>query len=299
MTAPDSPMPQTAAPEPLIYSRSLLFVPGDRPERMGKAVTSGADAVILDLEDSVAPGRKAFAREAVREFLAGRTAAEVDLIVRINPLDGIDWRLDLDLVNDGQPAAVMLPKSAGSASVIELLHVLRADIPVLPIAAETPASIFALGSYADVANRLCGITWGAEDLAASLGASASRSKDGALLSPLETARSLTLLAARAAGTAAIETVYTKVHDLEGLTAAASRAASEGFTGMMAIHPSQIQVINAAFSPTDAQLAEAEGIVRLFANDPGAGVVVRNDRMVDLPHLKHAQAIIARARRIRS
>jgi citrate lyase subunit beta/citryl-CoA lyase len=227
---------------------------------MGKAATSGADAVILDLEDSVATGRKAFAREAIREFLASRAAAEIDLIVRINPLDSIDCRLDLDLVNDGQLAAVMLPKSAGSASVVELLHMLRADIPVLPIAAETPASLFSLRSYANVANRLYGITWGAEDLAAALGAAASRSSDGGLLSPLETARSLTLFAAQAASTAAIETVYAKVHDLEGLTVAASRAACEGFTGMMAIHPSQIRIINAAFSPTDAQLAEAEDIV---------------------------------------
>jgi citrate lyase subunit beta/citryl-CoA lyase len=266
---------------------------------MGKAAASGADAVILDLEDSVAAGRKAFARQAIREFLANQAAAEVDLIVRINPLDSIDCRPDLDLVNDGQLAAVMLPKSAGSASVIELLHMLRADVPVLPIAAETPESIFSLGSYATVANHLYGITWGAEDLAASVGAATSRTSDGRLLSPLETARNLTLFAARAAGTAAIETVYANVHDLEGLAIAASRAAREGFTGMMAIHPSQVHTINAALSPTDVQLVEAEDIVRLFAKDPGAGVVMRNGKMVDRPHLKHAQTVVARAGRIRS
>jgi citrate lyase subunit beta/citryl-CoA lyase len=282
-----------------MHPRSLLFVPGDRPERMEKAATSGADAVILDLEDSVATGRKALAREAIREFLASQAAAEVDLILRINPLDSIDCRQDLDLVNDGQLAAVMLPKSAGSASVVELLHMLRADIPVLPIAAETPASLFSLGSYPTVANRLYGITWGAEDLAASLGAATSRASNGGLLPPLETARTLTLFAARAASTAAIETVYANVRDLEGLTVAASRAACEGFAGMLAIHPSQIHAINTAFSPTDIQLTEAEDIVRLFADDPGAGVVMWNGKMVDRPHLKHAQAVVARAGRNRS
>ncbi len=277
--------------------RSLLFVPGDRPERMEKAAKAGADGVILDLEDSVAPANKSYARQSIGNFLAGGIANDVDVIVRINQLDTDDCRQDVDIVNSHRVAAVMLPKSEGAVSVIELLRMLAADIPILPIAAETPSSLFSLGSYANVSKHLAGITWGAEDLAASLGSTSSRASDGRLLSPLETARNLTLFAARAAGTTALESVYANVHDIDGLIVAAMRAANEGFAGMMAIHPSQVPAINAAFSPTIAQVAEAEEIIALFENKQVSGVVVRNGKMLDAPHLKLAHATIARAKRL--
>lgn len=279
--------------------RSLLFVPGDRPERMEKAVKAGADAVILDLEDSVAPAIKSYARQSVADFLNRGIAKEIDVIVRINALDTNDCRQDIDIIRRNRIAAIMLPKSEGATSVVELLQMLEVDIPILPIAAETPSSLFSLDSYANISKHLLGITWGAEDLAATLGSASSRASDGRLLSPLETARNLTLFAARAAKTAAIETVYANVPDLDGLAVTALRAASEGFAGMMAIHPSQVPIINTVFSPTDAQVSDAEEIIALFDNNPGSGVVVRNGRMLDGPHLKQAQEIIARARKLRN
>ncbi|MCP5400378.1 MAG: CoA ester lyase [Sphingobium sp.] len=277
--------------------RSLLFVPGDRPERMEKAAISGADAIILDLEDAVSLTRKEFARDAIVRFLALHDARSVDVIVRINPLDTEECVKDLEVIRAGRVAAVMLPKSEGAASIIALLGMLRTPIPVLPIAAETPSSLFSLGSYVEVSQHLFGITWGAEDLATSVGATSSRTVEGCFRSPLETARNLTLFAAAAADTAAIETVYANVRDRDGLHAEAYRAAAEGFSGMMAIHPDQIRTINAAFSPTAAEFAEARQIIRLFEKHPESGVATLNGKMVDAPHHKRARAIIKRARRI--
>lgn len=277
--------------------RSLLFVPGDRPERMEKAAISGADAIILDLEDAVSLARKEIARDAIVRFLALHDARGVDVIVRINPLDTEECVKDLEVIRASRVAAVMLPKSEGAASIIALLGVLRTPIPVLPIAAETPSSLFSLGSYVEVSQHLFGITWGAEDLATSVGATSSRTAEGYFRSPLETARNLTLFAAAAADTAAIETVYANVRDRDGLHAEACRAAAEGFSGMMAIHPDQIQTINAAFSPTAAEFAEAHQIISLFEERPESGVATLNGKMVDAPHLKRARAIIERVRRI--
>jgi len=286
--------PDVVATDLTMKARSLLFVPGDRPERMEKALNSGADAIILDMEDAVAAANKVYARRAIADFLAHDIARPVDMIVRINPLDTNDCVKDIEIIRNDRVAAIMLPKSEGAASVVALLQMLQASMMVLPIAAETPSSLFSLGSYVDVSRYLVGITWGAEDLATAIGAASSRAGDGRFLSPLETARNLTLFAARAADTAAIETVYAKVRDLDGLSAAALRAAAEGFSGMMAIHPSQVSAINSAFSPTEAQIAEAREIVALFNDRPKSGVIMRNGRMLDSPHLIHARAVIARA-----
>ena len=272
--------------------RSLLFVPGDRPERMVKALGLGADALILDLEDSVAPGAKGAAREHVAAFLA--EPRTVPLFVRINPLDSGLAEDDLAAVLPGRPDGIMLPKAEGGASLAALDSRLSGDIAILPIATETPAAIFSLGSYGGVTDRLVGLTWGAEDLPAAIGAATSREADGSYTAPYQLTRSLTLFGAHAAGVAAIETVYPDFRDLDGLAAYAARGRRDGFTGMMAIHPSQIAVINAAFTPSAEERAAAQAIVDLFATNPGAGALQMEGKMVDAPHLKAAKALLALA-----
>ena len=212
--------------------RSLLFVPGDRPERFAKAAASGADAVILDLEDSVAAAAKPAARAAVAAWLA--QARPVPAFVRINPLASGMAEADLAAVLPARPDAIVLPKAEGAAS-IAALGVLMGDaaVPVLPIATETPAAVFQLGTYAQ-SRGLIGLTWGAEDLPAAIGAAAAREADGRYTPPYEMVRSLALFGAHAAGVAAIETVYPDMRDLAGLAASAARARRDGFTAMMAI-----------------------------------------------------------------
>ena len=274
--------------------RSLLFVPGDRPDRMAKAMGSGADALILDLEDAVAPDAKPRARDAVARFLTEPRDGAVALFVRINPVDGPLAADDLAAVLPARPDGIVLPKADG----LVRLHALAArgvnHIPILPIATETPTALFRLGDYAGSSLPLAGLTWGAEDLPAAIGAATAREADGGYTPPYQLARSLTLFAAHAAGVSAIETVYPDFRDLEGLAAYAARGRRDGFTGMMAIHPSQVPVINAAFTPSADELARARAIVDLFAANPGAGALQLDGRMVDAPHLKAAQALLARA-----
>ena len=273
--------------------RSFLFVPGDRPERMEKALGLGADALILDLEDSVAPAAKAAARRHVAAFLAAHPEAK--LWVRVNPLDGEENEKDLDAILAGRPDGIVLPKAEGGASVDALVRRLtergNATAQVMAIATETPAAIFGLGSYAG-AKRLAALTWGAEDLPAAIGAAASREADGRFTPPYEIARSLTLFGAAAAGVAPIETVYPDFRDLDGLAAYAARARRDGFTGMMAIHPAQVPVINAAFTPGEAEIAHAEAVVAAFEANPGAGALSLDGKMIDRPHLIQARRILA-------
>lgn len=270
--------------------RSLLFVPGDRPDRMEKALGSGADALILDLEDSVAAAGKPEAREAVRSFLA--RPRPLKLLVRVNPLGSLFIDDDLKALQGTSADAIMLPKAEGAASIRAVAS--RTDLPILPIATETPAAIFQLGSYGEVAERLIGLTWGAEDLPAAIGASTAREPDGRYTAPLETVRALALFGAHAAGVAAIETVYPAFRDSVGLAAYAARGARDGFTGMMAIHPDQVAFINAAFTPSEAEVAAARVIVAAFAAQPGAGVLAVEGRMVDAPHLLQARRLLERA-----
>ena len=273
--------------------RSLLFVPGDRPERMHKALGLGADALILDLEDSVAPERKDAARDAVGNYLAGPRSGRF-VLVRINPLGTSHYLRDIDLLGRVPPDAILLPKAEGAASVTEVIENLDGTTPILPIATETPAAMFQLGSYAAVAHRLLGITWGAEDLPAAIGAATSREQDGSYTAPYQLARSLTLFGAHAAGVPAIETVHPDFHDLDGLAGYARRGRRDGFSGMMAIHPAQVPVINAAFMPSEDDVAHARRIVALFAANPGAGALQLDGRMVDAPHLYAAQRVLALA-----
>ena len=265
--------------------RSLLFVPGDRPERITKALSLGADALILDLEDAVVCEAKSRARASVAEALA-RCERPVALIVRINPLDA--GMLAEDLAAARGADALMLPKAEGAASVQALSEALEDATPILPIATETPAAIFGLGSYTKVATRLIGLTWGAEDLPAAIGAATSREPDGRYTAPYELARSLTLFAAHAAGVSAIETVFPAFRDLSGLATYAARAARDGFTGMMAVHPNQVPVINAAFTPSAEALARARAVVAAFEANPQVGALSLDGKMIDAPHLKQAR-----------
>ena len=275
--------------------RSLLFVPGDRPDRMEKALRSGADALILDLEDSVAPAAKPEARRHVAEFLNVNSTAK--LWVRINPLGTDEADKDLAAILSSHPDGIVLPKAEGGASVAELTRRLtergNATSRILAIATETPTAIFQLGSYGG-AKRLAGLTWGAEDLPAAIGAATSREPDGRFTPPYELARSLCLFGAAAAGVAPIETVYPAFRDLDGLAAYAARARRDGFTGMMAIHPDQVPVINAAFTPSAAEVEHARAVVAAFESNPGAGTLALDGRMLDRPHLVQAQRTLAAA-----
>jgi citrate lyase subunit beta/citryl-CoA lyase len=271
--------------------RSLLFVPGDRPDRMEKALGVGADALILDLEDSVAVARKAEAREAVAAFLR-RVRRTIPLFVRINPVGGELAEADLAAIARARPDAIVQPKAEGAASIRQLAA--RTDLPILPIATETPAALFGLNSYGEVRDQLIGLTWGAEDLPAAIGATAAREADGRYTAPIEMVRSLALFAAHAAGVPAIETVYPDFRDTEGLAAYAARGARDGFSGMMAIHPDQVTVINRAFTPSEGEIAAARAIVEAFAANHGAGVLAVEGRMVDAPHLMQARRLLERA-----
>lgn len=275
--------------------RSLLFVPGDRPDRMVKALAAGADALILDLEDAVAHAAKPEARRAVADFLDANTKAGI--WVRVNPLDSAENEKDLVAILHAHPDGIVLPKAEGGASVDELSRRLseRGNVTarILAIATETPAAMFQLGSYGG-AKRLAGLTWGAEDLPAAIGAAASREADGSYTPPYELARSLCLFGAAVAGVPAIETVYPVFRDLKGLAAYAARGRRDGFTGMMAIHPDQVPVINAAFTPSEAEVAHAQAIVAAFEANPDAGALSLDGRMIDRPHLVQAQRILAAA-----
>ncbi len=269
-----------------------MFVPGDRPDRMVKAAMSGADALILDLEDSVAVANKAAARTAVTAVLGA--VRSLPLFVRVNPLDSGLIVDDLASILPHKPDAIVLPKAEGQASIDALARLCgEVRIPILPIATETAAAIFALGSYAACGARLCGLTWGAEDLPAAIGATASRDHGGQLTPPYEMVRSLALFAAHAAGVPAIETVFPDFRNAAGLETVVAKARRDGFTGMMAIHPAQIAAINVGFTPSESEIAEARAIVSAFSASEGAGALQLDGKMIDAPHLKQARALLAR------
>jgi citrate lyase subunit beta/citryl-CoA lyase len=285
--------------------RSLLFVPGDSARKLDKAMQSGADALILDLEDSVAPSGKAAARKVTAEFMAA-TAKEPKrprLIVRVNALTTGMTDDDLDGVMAGAPDAILLPKTVGGADVAHLgakLAVREAEFGfadgatgIIALATETAQGVFALGTLAGASRRLSGVTWGGEDLSAVVGAEANRGTDGLYTDPYRIVRALALLAAAAAEVDPIDSVYVSFRDLEGLAAECREARSDGFVAKMAIHPAQVPVINEAFTPTAETIARARLIVEAFEANPDAGVVGINGEMVDMPHLKRAQRLLAR------
>jgi citrate lyase subunit beta/citryl-CoA lyase len=281
--------------------RCWLFAPGDSPHKIEKAFSSGADAVILDLEDSVSLNGKADARRAVAEALAQFAQAETQAWVRINALDSGLAQDDLNAVVAGRPVGIVLPKSVSVADVTTLgAELTRREmelgfevgaILILAITTETPASLFNLQTYSQDTGRLCGLTWGAEDLSAAIGASSARDETGAYTPLYELARSLCLAGSAAAGVAPIETVYPNFRDLDGLAHYLAKARRDGFVGMMAIHPGQVSAIMAAFVPTLQEQTWARQVVDLFAASPGAGALSLKGQMVDLPHLLQAQHIL--------
>ena len=284
--------------------RSLLFVPGDRPDRMEKALGSGADALILDLEDSVAPERLPAARELVRAFLSQpRTAGDPALWVRVNgPASGLMLE-DLRAVADANPDGVVLPKVSETSEIraaadeltrLEKVSGRPADSTrLIVIATETARGVQSTLSYG-AQPRVIGVTWGAEDLAAALGATTNRDPDGAYAFTFRLARSLCLIAAAAMGAQAIDGPYVDFRDLVGLEREARAARREGFLGKLAIHPDQVAVINAAFTPSDDEVAHARAIVAAFDAEPGAGVLSVGGKMVDRPHLVQARRVLDRA-----
>jgi citrate lyase subunit beta/citryl-CoA lyase len=289
--------------------RSLLFVPADSERKLAKADGSGADALILDIEDSVAPENKPRARGLVAEFLMARPAGNRPsaLWVRINPIDTALALADLAAVVKAAPDGLMLPKSGGPADVQRLSYYLDALeaqaglspglIRILPVATETPLSPFRLGDYAGAGlSRLLGLTWGAEDLSAALGASTNLDQSGQWAFTYRMVRSATLLGAHAAGVQAIETLHADFRDDSGLRASCRAARAEGFTGRLAIHPAQVAAINESFLPSPEEIVHAGRVVDAFAANPGAGVVGLDGKMLDMPHLKQARAVLAQAAR---
>jgi citrate lyase subunit beta/citryl-CoA lyase len=286
--------------------RSLLFVPADGGPKLDKAFASGADAIIIDLEDSIAPERKETARKAAFDFLnsASPKKDRPRLLVRINGLDTGMTDADLDAIVPGKPDAVVLPKAEGGRAVVHLDAKLIArevvaglpedSIMVLAQAVESAAGLFLAGTFLDSSPRLIGLTWGPEDLSAELGAEANRDAEGALTEPYRLARSMCLYGAAAAKLPAIETVYVDYRNVEGLRRDTEMARRDGFTGRLAIHPAQVPVINDVFTPTPEQIEKAKAVVAAFSARPGAGTVGIGGKMYDRPHLLRAQALLERA-----
>lgn len=284
--------------------RSILFVPGDSERKIEKSRASSADAIVLDLEDSVAQARKSIARETVAAFLRdGAANPRVAQWVRINPIDTPEALADLAAVVAGRPAGILLPKAESPADVARLSHYLDAleireglqlgSIPVMPVATETARAPLSLHQYPDAGlTRLFGLTWGAEDLSSALGAASNKDESGRLDLTYRMVRSMTLMAAKACGVEAIDTVYPDFRDLDGLRKDSLASRREGFTGRFAIHPDQVDVINAAFSPTADEIAYSERVVAAFDENPDAGVVALDGKMLDMPHLKQARHILA-------
>lgn len=284
--------------------RSLLFVPGDSDKKFARASTSGADVLILDLEDAVAPSMKADARVRVAGWLDRAGEIEPALFVRVNPLGTGLTDDDLAAVVRPGLAGILVPKANGAQDVATIAAVIdrleaAAGMPagtvrIMVVATETPQAMFALGSYTPPHPRLVGLTWGAEDLAAAIGATANKETDGQWTEPYRFARSLCLFAAASAQVAPVDTLYADFRDAEGLEADCRRARRDGFTGRIAIHPDQVDTINRCFSPSEAEIADARRIVAAFAANPELGTIGIDGKMYDIPHLKAAQKTLAAA-----
>ena len=275
--------------------RSWLFVPADSNKKMMNALASSADAIIFDLEDSVSPAQKPIARELLT-LLPERLDGEPERWVRINPLGTDDFREDLELLEDLDIDGVVLPKAENGDDVADLAAELAPrSLPIHAIVTETAASLFGLLSYRDCCSSLASISWGAEDLSAALGASSKYTAGGELAFTYQMARSLCLAGAVAAGVQPVDGVFADFRDEAGLIAEARAAASEGFTGKLAIHPAQVGPINEAFTPSAEELAHAQDIVAAFEAQPDAGVLSVAGKMVDRPHLVQARRVLARSR----
>ncbi|QVM84678.1 HpcH/HpaI aldolase/citrate lyase family protein [Novosphingobium decolorationis] len=285
--------------------RSWLFAPGDAARKMEKCADSAADIALFDLEDAVTVEQKPTARTLVREFLQGRGDDHARLWVRINPVDGPFAVEDLAAVMPGRPGGIMLPKARGRGDVELLDHYLTAleaangieqgTTKVIALVTEAAEAMFTTGDYRG-APRLVGMTWGAEDLADALGASTNREADGDYAFTYKLARSLCLIGAASAGVLPIETIHGDFRDLDGLRARAEKVRAEGYRGMLAIHPAQVEIINAAFTPSEHEIAEAQEIVAIFAANPGVGAIGYKGGMLDRPYLARAETVLRLAGR---
>ncbi len=284
--------------------RSMLFVPGDNARKFAKASAIGADALILDLEDSVAPSMKAEARAMVSTLLDDRSPRDWLFFVRVNPFEtGMTFDDMAAVVKPGLDG-LLIPKADGAPDIVRIgdeLDRLEAaagmtigTVKIAVVATETATAMFNLASYTPAHPRLVGLTWGAEDLAAAVGATANKEANGDWTFPYQVARSMCLFAASAAGVAPLDTLYTDFRDPEGLEEDCRRARRDGFTGRIAIHPDQIAIINRCFSPSEAEIAEAQMIVDAFAAQPNVGTLGINGKMYDIPHLKAAHRTLAGA-----
>jgi len=281
--------------------RSMLFVPGDRPERFAKAAASGADAVILDLEDAVMPERRPFARGEITKWLV-QNERNVPVWVRINPVEASDALEDLAAVIEGRPDGIVLPKARDGADVHRVDHwleVLEAhygyaqrSIGLLPLITESAGALLKAGSFAQLPPRVKGLTWGAEDLAADIGALANKGADGEFELTYAMARSFCLLAAAAAGVPAYDTVDIEIRDIAAVERRARASRRQGFVGKLAIHPVQVAPIHAAFSPTAEEIAWAERVLAAFEAAPGVGALAFEGGMLDKPHLRQAERILS-------
>jgi citrate lyase subunit beta/citryl-CoA lyase len=278
--------------------RSLLFVPGDSEKKLAKSKSSPADALILDLEDSVAAQNRPKARGLVKEFLKDKHSQSI--WVRINPLGSEDFIRDVEAVVASKPAGLVIPKPDGPQTLSEIdghittreakAGLRHGDIRLLPVATETPEAVLTLGEYRNPPPRLAAMSWGAEDLSAALGAATNRDEDGEFLFVHKMVRAMVLIAAKAAGVDAIETLHADFRNAKGLERVARAAQREGFSGMLAIHPDQVEPINAAFTPSVSDVEHAKKVVAAFAN--GAGVASLDGKMLDQPHLKQAKHVLA-------
>ncbi|MER8646995.1 CoA ester lyase [Mesorhizobium sp. M0586] len=286
--------------------RSLLFVPGDSKKKLEKGFGAGADVVIVDLEDSVAPQNKATARDIAARFIAGnRQQTSSAIYIRVNDLSTGLTDDDLAALVPVKPDGIMLPKSNSGQDVQQLSVKLRVHeaenglpdgaIKILPIITETAAGLLAAATYAGASARLAGLTWGAEDLSAAIGAQAARDDNGRYTDVFRLARTMTILAAGAAEVAAIDTVFPAFRDMAAFEAECTEAERDGFTGKMAIHPAQVPVINAAFTPSAEAVQRSQAIVAAFEAAGNPGVVGIDGKMYDRPHLRLAERLLARAK----
>ncbi len=289
-----------------MQQRSWLFVPGDSAKKLAKAADTGADVIIVDLEDSVAASNKAAARDLSCAWLTEqRRTAQFGRWVRINALDTPFWRDDLAGVMPGAPNGIMLPKSAGPESIQTLAAELyeqeqRCGLPtgstrILALVSETAEAAISIPSYASVhLPRLHGLVWGGEDLSAAIGASRKYDAAGRWTDAFRFVRVQTLLTAHAKGVLPLDTLHADFADTAGLKRIAEEARADGFGGMLAIHPAQVPVINAAFSPSEEELAHARAVIAAFAAQPQAGTLQIDGKMIDRPHLVLAERLLGNA-----
>ena len=283
--------------------RTAFFIPGGNEKMLAKAGSIAADLIIFDLEDSVLPSEKQQARKLVQSILKNNSNGKQTLAVRVNAMDTPHLKDDLDAVMSGRPDIIMLPKLESGEQLMQLSALLDqlesensikgGNTKVIGITAETPRGIFGFDSINNTSNRLVGLSWGPEDLATELGATANRDQQGNFLPPFELVRTLCLAKARELGVQALDTVFTEIDNHEGLEAECASARSIGYTGKLAIHPSQVDPINQAFSPTQDEMDNAKLIIELFAANPGKGALQLDGKMVDIPHLKSAKRLLKR------